>query len=237
MSSSSRLRSLPLVVATLFVGAGAQCPIDDPQTGPRPEAGVVILDSGVVPPPDGGVDAGSDAGFDGGAPLVDAGAYDGGVPEVGVVCGEGTVCAPGVPCCVAITGFDPAITTAGFCAPTTDAGVACPTIPPISPFPIACDDTALDCAGGETCCFRAFVDLETFVIDVNSQCRPADTCTDEADAPVCVNGADCADGLTCCAVAIEGFVLPVDFGVCRDDCAIDLPDAGFLDDAGETDAN
>jgi hypothetical protein len=227
---SSRFVSLALVLFSLSacLPGGGLIP------GETPEAGIVILDSGLPPPPDGGVDAGpvTDGGPVTDAGLDDAGAvYDGGAAETGVRCGATLdPCAPETPCCVAITGFDPEITTAGVCATPDDAGVAvCPLIPPIPPFSIGCDDAAVDCGEGEQCCFRSFVDLESFIIDVNSTCRPAGTCTDEAESTVCVNGADCSDGLLCCAATLEGFTLPIDFGVCRDTCGFSLPDGGLPD--------
>jgi hypothetical protein len=202
--------------------------------GPEPEAGIIILDSGLPPPPDGGDDGGTDGGSDGG-PVGDAGlSYDGGVPEVGVRCGVTLApCAVDVPCCVAITGFDPEITTVGVCATPDENDVAlCPQIPPIPPFSIGCDDAAVDCADGEQCCFRALIETASFVIDINTTCRPAGACTDDVEAPVCVNGADCSEGLTCCAATIEGLTLPIDFGVCRASCEISLPDGGVVVDAG-----
>jgi hypothetical protein len=190
------------------------------------DAGIEIIEDGIDDADAGSVDAGADAGTpDGGAPvdggvLPDAGLvpYDGGPPEDGVRCGETlTPCAVDDGCCVMITSFTPEIVLTGTCAAPTDAGIPCGN-EFLPGFLFTCDDGAVDCPVEGACCFHALIDQTQLVFELESFCLDAPTCTTNGDSIVCTNDGDCPDEGVCCSATVEGFTLPVDFGVCRASC-------------------
>jgi len=163
----------------------------------RSDAGIVILDSGLVAGE--GEGEGEDAGSQ--VPDVMAIEYEGEAEE-GTLCGDAT-CDVGVACCINldITTFE----LRGECSTQAD--------------PMLCEDAQAqaNCDGSEDCNASTLCCLSGDFTNLELMCLEQSACDALEGDKVCINSNECENGQVCCGLD-TGVSVPVDLGVCQDSC-------------------